>query len=415
MKACFIWYLVFTFPNLLLAWGWKDAASLTLERNQTLQAQQNVVEGAKYGVSEAKSGHYPAVNFLGGWMEFIDQRKDIEHKAYIGPRWQWLLYQGGKVSSAVDIASFQEKQAELQREVTSIDIHSRLRQSFANAIYARDSLRLNQEIEKRRQENVLFTEMRYKNGLDFKWVYDSSQVKWEDAKIDTESAKLDQETALKNLESLMGPLPIHSVNDISSEDFYENETQAQPTQVISYLDLHPQILLQKYKLDESVARIRYSKADNYPEVGVQSDTFVGSVKTQTWFPWLTASLLFQIPIFEGFRIQSQTDVAQAHYRQQLNDLAQAKLDLTLKIEDSYRAFVLAKKRLEVSRTNLSVSEDRARVVSKQYRNGLTTFLDWERSQDDWVSAENDVLNNVKTYQISRAKFEEAIGLELVAQ
>jgi outer membrane protein TolC len=394
------------------AWGWKDAAAQALEKNQNLKMRQQDVEAAHFQLSVAKSPLFPSITLRGGWSETLGRRKEWEYSAFVGPRFQWILYQGGKIGKGIDIANSQENQADLGRVIASIDLNLKLRQAYANALYSKNFVQLAEKIEGRRLENVKFTELRYKNGLEFKWVYASSKVKWEKAKVDLENARLDQGTSLRELEAVTGVLPIQKIEDISDENFYSDEGPGAPTKLLAELDQHPQMRLQNLKVTESRLNVGYVGADQYPTVALQGDTYLSSVSSVSLFPYLSAGIALSVPIFQGNYYTSRTAVARVQQQQALSEATQARLDLTSKINRTYQDYVLAKNRLEVSRQNLEASKDRARVVSGQYKAGNTSFLDWERSQDDWVTAETELLTNIRGYQTSRARYEEAIGVEL---
>lgn len=399
-------------PIQALGWGWKDAATLAARGNPLLRSQGEQVEATARLVSVARAGMFPKVSLRGGWNEFVDQQKQLEHQAFIGPRFDWLIYSGGKIRRGVDIAGYQDRQAELTRALTSIQVHARLRQAFANALYAKNSLALARKIEKQRHENVRFTQIRYQSGLEFKWVYSSSTVKWESAKVKTQEALLDQQSALKELEAVSGPLPIRSIEEISDADFYPAANGTLPADAFARMDAHPQIEFQRSRVDESRARVDFVNADRFPALGVQANAFASSVEEVSLFPYLSAGAFFSMPLFEANRLRNNTAIAKTGYAQRKNELDQARLDLAARIQRTYQDYALAEQRVGVSRMNLQANEDRAKVVSEQYRSGSANFLDWERSQDDWVGAETDLLNTVRAWQTTRAKYEEALGVEL---
>lgn len=394
------------------AWSWKDAVNLAIEKNPALQAQKENAEvvGLRYDI--ARTYRYPELSIQGSMQNFQNETKELQYRAFAGPRLEWLLFQGGKVSSGIARASALEDQAKANVRVVSVTTNSGLRQAFAQALYAKNYLDMARRIEKQRHENVKLTEIRYQGGMEYKWAFLSSKVKWKRAQLDITRAEMNKKTALVELEKILGPLPIQSVEEISDADFYATETVYDQEQVAAKATQNPKYVVQQNRVEEGKAIIRFNKADFYPEVGLRADFSVASVENDALFPFWLTTVGFSMPLFEAGRIRKNVNLARAQLSQRTYELEQTRLNINNDLQNEYRDYTIYKQQVEINKLNVEASEDRARVVSNQYRSGLTTFLDWERSQDDWVSSEIDLLNTVKNYQVSRAKLEEAMGVEL---
>lgn len=395
-----------------LAWSWKDAVDLAIEKNPTLQAEKEKAEVVELRYDNARALRLPRLSLQVAYQNYQNQTLNVQYRAYIGPRFQWILYQGGKINAGMKRARAIQDQGNLSVREVSIQTHNDLRQAFAQAIYAKNYLELAKRIEKQRKENVKLTEIRYRAGLEYKWVFLSSTVKWERAQLDIIRAEMNQKTSLTDLQKLVGQLPIQSVEEMTDEGFYQDHANYQLDQVLATAKKTPKYLLQERRVDEMQANIDINYADQFPTLGVQADFWAMSMEQEHLFPFWLTTVGLSLPLFEGGRIRRNISVARAQLAQSAFELTQTKLGIESDLQNTFRDYVISQKQLNISQLGLQASKDRSRVVTNQYRSGLTTFLDWERSQDDWVNSEIDMLNAVRSYQINRAKLEENMGVEL---
>jgi len=394
------------------AWSWKDATATAQKTNPALQANKASADGFYLRYENAKSLRYPRLSIQGGLQNFQNQTQELQYRAVIGPRLQWLLYQGGKVSRGIEQADYLRQQADTNVRAVSVATNARLREAFAQAVYARNFLDLAHRIEKQRQDNVKITEIRYKSGLEYKWVFLSSTAKWKKAQLDATRAEMNKRTALADLEKLLGTLPIQSVEEISDQDFYADTTDYIEEQVSEKWKENPKYLTQFYRVQESEAGIGVSKADRYPTLAFQGDFFAASVEENDLFPFWTTNLFLSVPVFEAGRINRNISIAKQLWTQRKFELQQSEQEIKADLKTHYLNYYVSKQQVEISRLSVEAAKDRAKVVSNQYRSGLANFLEWESSQDVWVNSEIELLNSIRTYQLSRAKLEESMGVEL---
>jgi outer membrane protein TolC len=404
--------LSLTISSSAFAWGWREAVNQALDKNPTLQAQKQNEEAIQLRYDNARSLRYPRLSMQAALQQYQNQTEEWQYRAYIGPRFQWLLYQGGKVSSGIDRADASTRQAEAGVRLASVTTQFKLRSAYADAIYAKNYLDLVRRIEQQRKENVKLTEIRYQSGLEYKWVFLSSTVKWKKSTLDAQRADMNKKTALADLENLLGTLPVDSVENIDENSFYADDVSYTLEQLLASVDKNPKVLLQQTQVEESAANIDFTKADFYPQVGVQGDFWAMSMRQNDLFPFWLATLGVSVPLFEGGRVRRGVAIAKKQFAQRSFELTQAQLDVKANIQKNYQDYFISKQQVEINRLNVEANKDRAKVVSSQYRSGIASFLEWERSQDDWVNAEVDLLSSIRSYHFARARLEESMGMEL---
>jgi outer membrane protein TolC len=401
-----------SFSSSAHAWGWREAVNQAMDKNPSLRAQQQNEEAFALRYENARALRYPRLTLMGTLQQYQNQTQEWQYRAAIGPRLQWVLYQGGKITSGIERAKAVSDQADASARMTSVVTNFRLRQAFAQAIYAKNYLNLAHRIANQRKDNVKLAEIRYQSGLEYKWVFLSSTAKWKRAQLDAQRADMNKKTALADLENLLGSLPVSSVEDVNDQDFYIDEKEYDLEQLIANADKNPKIGLKQTQIEEAAANIDYVRADFYPQVGLQADFWAMSMRQNDLFPFWWTTLGVSLPIFEAGKLRRNVEIAKRDYARQNYEFNQAQLDIRADLQKNYQEYLISKQQVDVSKLTVEANMDRAKVVSSQYRSGIASFLEWERSQDDWVNSEVELLTSIRAYQIARAKLEETIGVEL---
>lgn len=404
--------LAFFLHENCFAWSWKDAVNQALIKNPELQSRKQLAEIAELTKQNAKVPYFPIVRLTGGIREYQDYTESFRRQIFLGPTIDYLIYQGGKVHSGVDVATERDRQSELNIQISSISVNVRLREAFAGAAYAKRYLDLTRRIENQRKENVKFTKIKYESGLEYKWVYLSSEAKRRQAELDYLKAEMNTKTSLADLEVLLGPLSIQSVEELQDDDFYNLDQDYNLDQLVQSIGENPKFKLQQSEVQEAEANVDFSSADMYPRIIGSGNIGVMSTDRNDLFPYWLVGASLSMPISEGKRYRRNVSIAKAMVEQRKYDFELAKLQIKADLKKAYQNYVIARQQVEVSRVTVEANKDRSRVVANQYRSGLATFLEWESSQDTWVNSEVELLNNTRNYYIQRARLEEAMGTEL---
>ena len=404
--------LIWSISSNVFAWSWNDVVNQAVSKSPNLNSQRQNVEITSLSYHNAKALRYPTLRLIGQFVEYQDQTENFRYRAFLGPQLDFLIYQGGKIRAGIDVAQSQNQQAALTVRTLSVSMLSQLRQAYASALYAKNYLELTRRIEQRRMENAKLSKIQYQSGQEYKWAYATSEVKWKQSQLDAQQAEMNKKTALSDLENILGPLPVQSVEELSDENFLVAEEAYNLDQLVTNVKKNPKYELQEARVNESEAGVEVARADFYPTIGLRANLYAMSTERNELFPAWYAGALLAMPIFQANRIHRNVASAKAQLSKSNFDLQQVGLDVKTSLQKTFQNYTIAKQQVEVSKLAVAASQDRAKVVSNQYRSGLTSFFDWDTSQDLWVKAEIDLLTNIRNYQVSRARLEEAMGMEL---
>ncbi|QIH34709.1 TolC family protein [Sphingobacterium sp. DR205] len=120
-------------------------------------------------------------------------------------------------------------------------------------------------------------------------------------------------------------------------------------------------------------------------------------------------LKLTVPIFDGFKRNSQYKEAQLKYDNalQTNKLNEGKY--RLEFENSVSKLFKAESNMENDRRNMELSRSIFSVTDLQYQKGVTDMKDWLDSQNSLKEAQNSYLSSLYSYYQSKVDLEKARG------
>ncbi len=104
------------------------------------------------------------------------------------------------------------------------------------------------------------------------------------------------------------------------------------------------------------------------------------------------------------------EAAQASRRQSLDNLRSGTNDASLTLAQMFKGMVDAEDNVRIQELLLEATALRYRISSADYRNGLTTFEDFNLITNDFVSQKQDLISAQLNAVIAEAGWEEAKGV-----
>ena len=407
------WGLLFLLTQATPVWSltYKDLEEIVLQNNPSIQIAQNGFKVAERTEDNAESLRLPNLDAVGGAQKFQDEN-EVGHQMSIGARISWPLYQGGRISNGIKAARARVGQVGMAERINRILIRKELRESFAQAVYAKNLTGLSQKIYDRRRKNLEFTRLQYDGGLEFAWVVKSQEAKVKNAEIRIMEADLTQRSALADLEAIAGTPAAKTIDEIDPVGFYAEIPQYDLSSMLTIVENHPESQRQVGSLTESTYRVKVSQGARLPTLALQSDLLMIDTHDEPVFPFWSVGVRLTMPLFEGRRNIRNVEIARLRKENEELDLADTKRKLKSTITAAFQGYQLAQRRVSLAQINYDTNNDRANVVTQQYRSGMTNFLNWERAMDDWEQSEDGLLRAIRDAQVATARYEQTIGMEL---
>lgn len=120
-------------------------------------------------------------------------------------------------------------------------------------------------------------------------------------------------------------------------------------------------------------------------------------------------LQLTLPLFSGFRVDNQVQLARVNERNAYEQLKQAERKVQVDIKKALLDFEAAKKLIDVTQKSVQSAEQDRRIAEEKYNLGAGTILDLFIASANYVSAVSNRVNAVYNYNFVKKQLEFAAG------
>ncbi|MCX5750721.1 MAG: TolC family protein [Candidatus Saganbacteria bacterium] len=275
-------------------------------------------------------------------------------------------------------ASYDYYQAAQQK--TEADVFNKLRQTFVDLAIAEENITLQKQILERRTNNSDLITLRYDSGKEDKGAMMRTKADQADARFNLDSAQRGKVLAKLKLSQLLSAevdgadgqllfsLPALPVFDklLSAAPAYQMAGKQLENADISYKQT-----ISGFLPSVSLSGSTRMSGTNWPPTG-SSNSWSLSVS----YPFLPG----------GSNITSRVQYA-AQYDKAKQDFINTQNNLKYAIESAYRDFLDAAEAEEIAKIYVDASAERAEIARVKYLNGLIWYDEWDRIENDYISAQ----------------------------
>ncbi len=401
-----------------------------LEYNRQLLSAQKELERSKAEIISARSGALPQLSLDGRYTRNLTTREFFfgdevipiskNNEFDLSLSLTQPLYIGGKVGSALKIAKIykeysSEKVKEIEREIVY-----NAEAIFYGVILAESNLDVIKKANQQLSYNLEIAEKYFGQGMISE--YELLRARVEKLNIDPQliSAESELNLSRKRLKSFLG-LPLEEEISLVS-DLTDTATVSLPaldsliTRAIAERPELKQANLQKRGYEKAVRIARgnwlypnlYANA-TYQISGSSNDfTIREQEKSDSW----TASLLLNIPIFDGARTIGEVRKAKVDYYQAMLAEQQLLDDIRLEVEQAYDNLIQAGKALEMQSETIAQAEEGRRIADLRYESGVGTQLEVLSAQTALTQSRTQFIQTVHMYRLAKAALKKATGYNI---
>ena len=398
---------------------WEDCVKLAAENNPALHAAMASVDSSHNQMLSNWSGFFPQTSGSIGYN--YTNTSTVQGGSGIivgGP-------QGGNSSGSytasvtasmnlfnglADYAKIQQGKANegiARANLTTVkaQVSYGLKTSFENLDYAQKSVQLAQQIASRREDNLRMVELRFRDGQENKGSVLLYQAYLKDAKYgETQSRDL-VETARSQLAQVLGVADDPTLAITGSVP--TTEPVAQPD--FQKLAVRTPAYLQAVDQEQFAnAGITVARSGYFPTLGVTG----AAGRSGTWFPEInhwSIGVKLTIPIFNGGRDFFGTKAAIATHQASELTLQNTDHQAETSLRQAFHSYAESVEKLEVDRAYLDAAQVRAEIARANYKNGLTSFQDWDLAETDLITREKNILQSELNRVSAEAAWEQAQG------
>lgn len=407
----------------------QGATALALQHNAALRNARASVAAAEQRRRAAYSGFFPQIS---GDISYVDRAGSVP------PTVVSTSDYSTSVTVTQNLFAGFEDQARVQQGAANVDIaqsaltaakaqlSSDLKTAFAGLSYAQDSVALTEDILHRLEENLRLVELRFEGGRENKGSLLLSQASVAQGRFDRLQAQQALTSAQARLAAVVGEATPTGGGAAVSEGSPDRTVPA--LRAVGAVPLSSPLPAPDYAAlvraapdtRDAIARersaaadVRLARAGFYPTVSVSGT--VGR-DGSTWFPnndsnFVSANV--SIPLYSGGRDYYGERGALAALDAVKANRESVEGGLLVRLKQTHAAYVESVEQLKVAAQFVTAAETRATIARARYQNGLVSFEDWDRIENDLILRRKALLTSQRNRVEAEAAWELAQGVGVI--
>lgn len=355
------------------------------------------VKGAKGLTDQADTSPNPTLDLQGANLagDGIYQQVDNSDQYFYGLSQQIEL--GGKRTARREAAQMQQRVAGLDAAIARLDVERDVKQAFANAVAAQESLRLAEDALSIAQQELKSVSRRVAEAASPLIQKSKAEVTLATAKFNVEQARQEASSARTQLATLLGRSTLGETLDASSF-FAVGEASPSDTDAI---ERTPDMLRLRLMEDHAKALLNIEKAGAIPDPTINAGV---SRLQETGDQAFVVGLSIPLPVMNSNR--GNITAARAQVTRTASDQQAARLELL-------RRFSLAKsarhtayvKATSYSSTVLPAAEEAFKLSRQGYGAGKFQYLEVLDAQRTLFDARAQYMAALRDYHLQVAELE----------
>ena len=375
-----------------------EAVAIALKDNTSVQIAQKNAEIYDQQIRQYTSYLYPQITASGSYSRALKPQEvitsmgafkmNMDNTASASVEGTLLLWQGGAVKAGIRAAELLRQSGYLELTETRNNIKDMVITLCYGIILSHALIQVQQENLDIAKDHLKEINSKYKQGLASDLDILSQQVKVSNIEPPLIEAKNSYDLGLLTLRRLLNKDPqddlslTWQIKDILSlkipelEELYSLAEKNRPELVISQLqaEMAQQAVniakAEHYGSIAAFANVSYSGTSDHIVIPVQkSNSSWGS----------SAGLRLSIPLFEGFRVDSQVKQKQLAYEQALLKANDTRRNIRIEVKRCWLNLNEAKNRILATKGTIEQAHKNLERTNIRYRNGLASRLDLDDS------------------------------------
>lgn len=389
---------------------WQKCLEILKEKNSDYQAALMTFQATEALETSAASGFYPSLSASLGYTQSSTTSNDIKsndtsYSANLTATQS--VFAGLKDFYKLNQAQSNTRLAKANFQISTAKISYDFIQYYQSLLSAQESLKLAENIAKRRQENLRLVELKFESGRENKGSELLSEAYLAQSKYEVLQAKNNLRLAQINLAQMLGftnetelkiiePVPVSHL--IESPDFKKLAIETPDYQQI----------VSSY--DSSLAAFQVARSAFFPTLGITGS--IGKLGND-FYPkndkWSIGATL-NIPLFDGGKDFSATQ--SASYTKEASQIQKNAFDQKESnvLQTAYQKYVESIEKMKVDESFQKAVLMRSEIARTQYNNGLVSFTDWDNIENDLILRQKAYLQSKKDRILNEAAWNQARGV-----
>jgi len=409
----------------------EDCVRQALELNPNLLDAAEAIDQAESGITEARSGYLPQLNFRGSY-NFLEKTQrvgfpdpitggivDMELDFTRDYTFQFFLnqplYTGGRLSSSYKIARYSETMSEADLERRRADVALDVARSFYSLILAREAVTVSTEAIDNASEFLRVVKARYETGEASSFEVMRAEVEVSNLQPILIRARNGINLSELLIKKAMGVRQDEEIDFIGEFKYYDYEITAEDA-IRMAMENRPELRMADLQGSIAEASINLARSGWFPVLSLDlnydfrmDNITVDPDKVEDTYG---GYLIVSLPIFDGLRTRSQ--VAEARSVKRQADIYKGNLEDLIELE--VRGVLLdveaARETLKSQERNVEMAQEGLDIANERYLQGYATNLEVLDTQLALNTAKRNRLEAVHDLNVAVAQAMRAMGILL---
>ena len=403
----------------LKVWTLGECLDYALENNIQLRQSRNDYLSGIEDTGEAKAALFPSLtaSVTQGFTNYPSSNA-TDRNSYTGTyglNAGMMLYEGGKLRTAVKRQQVQNRIDALSVEESANDIRIAIVQAYMQCLYAAEAVTVNRstaDASKARRDRA---EAMWQAGsiskvdfaqLESQYASDEYQVVVASASLDNYKLQLKQLLELDITEEMNLAAPAIQESEVLSALPAKAEIYA------TALDAMPEIKRGELAVESAELGIRQARAGFFPSVSLSAGIGTGHMSggsfesgSQVWNRFNeNVGLSVSIPIFSNRKNRTAVNKARIAVSNSLLERQSLEKELLREVESAYLDAVSAQSQYTAAREKQRYAQQSYDLTDEQFRVGMKNTVELITAQNELTAARQELL---------QAKYMALLGIELL--
>lgn len=413
INSLFIALLLGTSLTLWAAPGelaWEASIEEAAAANPELRAARANLAAAGHSARAAHSGNLPQLSGGAGYSDSSGSAASNSTAYSTSLSLSQNLFSGFQDSARIDQGEAGFAEADANLRVVRARLSQELKSAFAGLQFAQDNVTLTEKIVQRLEENLRLVELRFEGGRENKGSFLLTRATLAQARYENLQARQALASNQAQLARVLGRRDPSGLQVLGSVPV--NAPGAVPN-FERILQQVPELAQARARERSAVADVTLARGGFYPSVDL-----TGSLarEGQNWTPdkdRRTVGLNLTIPLYSGGKDYYTTQSAAATLEAVSSNKDNVERQQLVRLKQSHAGYVESEEKLKVDRAFLEAAITRAEIARSRYNNGLMSFEDWDRIENDLIQRQKTLLQSQRDRVTAEAAWEQAQGLGVI--
>lgn len=305
------------------------------------------------------------------------------------------------------------KVAVLKKEQTQENLIYNTANAYFQVLVYVEQEKITLENEKKYRELLEILKLRVEKGVIKKTDYDRAKATLNNILSQKSIIQANKNVALNRLKNAMG-MSLSELIEISEVVNYESIIQVEKDKSLDYDNLidykiqHQNILLQEFDVKRKQAAF-LPTASMYARYGAQSFGNEFGSSFSRWFDYSSAGFKVNIPIFSGYKKNSQLQQSEMSVLNAKINLKQSTENMQLAYENSSYLLQKAQSDLKINKENLDFAKSVFESSSVEYQKGVSMLSDLLNADYSFKEAQSNYITSLVNFLGTRLEYEKSKG------